>query len=294
MLDGIDAGADGALGALGAVRVGGGLAPARVRLIDERVQLFLRQLRRVHVVVQREDAARRADLDHVGAVLDVAADGGAHGVGAVGDRGVDAGALVEHVGAVADGRVAVAAGRADGAHGDEHPRPLDLAAARGVAQPHVDEGAGAEVAHRREADHQSLAHVDRGVERLLGDRLLEAVKLVLLPVVARLARQVRVRVHEAGQQRRVAEVDHLRARRRLPARARILNPPAHDDDDAGRHHAVAPAVEHPRGLDDDGFRLAALLREAVGVRGGQCAEKREEQDEEQGESTNVSHVWPPN
>ncbi len=46
MLDRVDPGADGALRALGPVRVRGRLPPARVRLVDERVQLGLRQLRR--------------------------------------------------------------------------------------------------------------------------------------------------------------------------------------------------------------------------------------------------------
>ena len=65
MLDRIDAGTDRAFGSLGAMRVGSSAAIRRVCLINERVHLVLRQLRRIDVVVERENAAGAADLDHV-------------------------------------------------------------------------------------------------------------------------------------------------------------------------------------------------------------------------------------
>ena len=51
VLDGVDAGAHRALGGLGAVRVRGRLAAERVRLVDQRVELGLRELRRVDLSV---------------------------------------------------------------------------------------------------------------------------------------------------------------------------------------------------------------------------------------------------
>jgi hypothetical protein len=58
----------------GAVRVRSRPAPEPVRLLDERVHLRLRQLRRADIVAEREDAAGGADLDDVGAVLHLEAD----------------------------------------------------------------------------------------------------------------------------------------------------------------------------------------------------------------------------
>ena len=54
-----------------AVGVRRGLALQSMRLVDDGGQLFVRQLRRRDVVAEREDAARGAHLDDVGAVLDV-------------------------------------------------------------------------------------------------------------------------------------------------------------------------------------------------------------------------------
>ena len=52
-----------------AVRVGGDLEAEHVRLVDDRLHLFVGQLLRAARVALREDAAGRADLDHLGAVL---------------------------------------------------------------------------------------------------------------------------------------------------------------------------------------------------------------------------------
>src|SRR6185436_3705204 len=90
VLDGVDARTDRAFGALGAVRMRGGLLPQRVRFIDDGVQLLLRELRHVWRVGQRQDAAGRAYLDDVGTVLDVVADGAAPFLRAVDDALLDA------------------------------------------------------------------------------------------------------------------------------------------------------------------------------------------------------------
>ena len=61
------------------------LRAKRVRFIHQRVEFGLRQLRRIHVVGEREHAAGGAGLDHIGAVFDVVADGPARRVGAIDD-----------------------------------------------------------------------------------------------------------------------------------------------------------------------------------------------------------------
>ena len=57
MLDGIDARANGSLGALGAVSVSGGLLSQRVRLVDDGVQFVLGELRNIRRI--RQATARR-------------------------------------------------------------------------------------------------------------------------------------------------------------------------------------------------------------------------------------------
>ena len=87
MFDGIDAGADGPFGSFGTMGVGGGFFAHAVGLVDEGVHFLLGELRGVDVVVEGHNAAGSADFDDVGTVLDVPADGGAHGIGTVTDGG---------------------------------------------------------------------------------------------------------------------------------------------------------------------------------------------------------------
>ena len=54
MLDGIDAGADGALGGFGTVGMSSRLAPQSVSFVDNRVEFLLSELRSIHVVGRRE------------------------------------------------------------------------------------------------------------------------------------------------------------------------------------------------------------------------------------------------
>src|SRR5262249_35754393 len=114
VLDGIDAGADGAFGSFGSVGVGSGFAAKGVGFVDQRVELGLRELRGVDVVGEGKNAAGRAGLDHIGAVLDIEAHGGAHSVGAVGDSVRDSRFAAEDLVGVAGIVVAMAAGGSDG------------------------------------------------------------------------------------------------------------------------------------------------------------------------------------
>ena len=169
MLDGVDAGADGDFGARGAVGMGGGLAAERVSFGDQRVQFGLRELRRIDIVAQGQDAAGGAGFDHVGAVFDVVAHGQTGLVRTVDDAVRDAGFAAEDVRCEAGGRVAVPAGGADGVDGDQHPRAGNLAGGDSVAQTDIDVIARSHIANRREAGHKSAAHDIDGVQRALRD-----------------------------------------------------------------------------------------------------------------------------
>ena len=134
MFDGVDSGANGALRPGGSMGVGGGLAAQRVRLIHQRVQLGLGQLRRIDIVGERENAAGGAGLDHVGAILDVESHRLARLVGAVDYALLNAGLPPEDAEREAAPSVAVSAGSAQGVNGYQHARPGDHARIDGVAQ----------------------------------------------------------------------------------------------------------------------------------------------------------------
>ena len=85
MLDRVDPGADRGLDAVGAMGVGGDAQAPLMRLVGDRAKLGLGQLLLAGLGVAREDAAGGADLDHLGAVLALAADLVAQFLGAVGD-----------------------------------------------------------------------------------------------------------------------------------------------------------------------------------------------------------------
>jgi hypothetical protein len=111
----------------------------------------------------------------------------------------------------------------------------------------------------RESGQERDARVDAGIELLLGDGFLELIELALLPVVGVHHREVRVRVDEAGEQRGVAEIDDLSASGYGRAGTGGGDFIVGDDDEAGSRERIAFAVEHARGLEDDGF-AGSLLR----------------------------------
>ena len=69
MLDGVDAGEDRVVDALVAMGVRGDLEAEHVRLVGDRLHLVEAELLRADAVAEREDAAGRADLDHLGAIF---------------------------------------------------------------------------------------------------------------------------------------------------------------------------------------------------------------------------------
>ena len=68
-----------------AVRVSSDFAAKPVRFLHDRFHFLAGVLRGVGIVAFRHDAAGSADLDHVGAVLDVLAHFVLHGIHAIGD-----------------------------------------------------------------------------------------------------------------------------------------------------------------------------------------------------------------
>ena len=68
----------------------------------------------------------------------------------------------------------------------------------------------AEVADRREARHDRRAPVFHGMQRRIGEIIGDGRSE---HGGSELAREVRVQVHETGQQRDIAEIDDARARR---------------------------------------------------------------------------------
>ena len=177
------------------------LMPAALGLLDDGADLVDRELAGVRRVRGREHAARRHDLDPVGAGPDLQSRGPAHRVHAVGDPGRQVAHLRLEDGAGRRPAVAVAArlGQRRAAH--LGPRPREGPGGEGA----LDPGRGvAGVADRRHAGLQEVAaglqgthhEVRRGALDLIGDRL-EA------------QAQVDVAVDDAGQDGQTGEIDAL-------------------------------------------------------------------------------------
>ncbi len=128
-------------------------------------------------------------------------------VGCVGVVGVR-----EHVlrGVESNG-VFMAAENVDGVAADAHARPRDQASIDGIADGSIS-GAGAlgsHVALGGKAGHQVGLGRLLGQNRAPGNGLLHRLQVFR----ARMQEQMHVRVNESGEQRGIAEVDDLRARR---------------------------------------------------------------------------------
>ena len=154
MVDRANAGADGPLDALGAVRVRHHPPPEIGRGLDDRAHLGLGEVRLARVVGRREEPAGRRDLDHVGAGADRLAHLRRHAVDAVADA-------VDHPGVVRAPRAARRRSAARGRCGHRSsrawsPRPASAARRRVLARPRPHPGVGAaRVAHRRDAERDA-------------------------------------------------------------------------------------------------------------------------------------------
>ena len=122
VFDRVDAGADRTLRAFSAVGVRGGLLSQGVRFVDDGVQFVLGELRDVRGIGQREDATGGADLDDVGAVLDVVPHRLASLFGAVDDALFRTTLVAEETGTHPVLVVAMAAGQSNRVSRDQHAR----------------------------------------------------------------------------------------------------------------------------------------------------------------------------
>ena len=193
-----------------AVAVRRGLPAPAVRLVDDGVQLRLRELHVVHRIGEREDAARRDELDHARPVLDLPAHGRSARVGTVTDPFADAQRRNRIRGVRIEVRVTSTA--AHRVHGSHHAWTGDRSRIDRSLQPQVDEVGRAEVPDRGESRLQRAARVLGSVLRLLGGPAQDQVQAVAVPAGAALEGEVRVRVHQARQERGVTKVDRLRSR----------------------------------------------------------------------------------
>ena len=113
MLDGPRTGAGGRDRARRAVRMGHHVDPQRGRLVDDRLELLVRERAPLRAVTRRGQVPCREHLDHVGTRCDVLADLGAEGVRSVGHRVRDPRVGHPHVHARGGPSVVRAAGRAE-------------------------------------------------------------------------------------------------------------------------------------------------------------------------------------
>ena len=155
MLDRVDTGADRRIDAGRAMSVGSDANALHVRLVRDGAKLILGQLLLARRVAAREDAARRADLDDLGAELALAADLVLQLVDTVADalflrRLLQLGRQI--------GVVAVTAGRAECMTGRDDARADNIARLDRLLQPDVHPIARPDDPHGREP---AIEHVAR-------------------------------------------------------------------------------------------------------------------------------------
>ena len=245
VLDGAHAVVDGARDGFGRVGVGQHVAAEGLGLVGRRGDLGLGELQGIERIVGRGDAARAHDLHLVGALAHLLAHQLAHLVGAVGDRhAVDHGVAAAagragDVGAAA--RIAVAAGRADGAAGDEEARAGDQAGLDGGLDAPVG---AAGVAHRGEAAVDHALHQVGRPRRQQGQRHVLEVADVDLD-----QEDMDVAVDQARHQGALAAIDHLRLGRLDRLGRHFLDGVALDQDLVAAARLVPARVEQVQILE---------------------------------------------
>ncbi len=151
----------------------------------------------------------------------------------------------------------MAAGLAEGADGDEHPRTGEEA---GVDR-HADAGGGAgRVAHRREACFEGELRGTHCAHQLEGRRRRQ-----LTSEIETFAQrsEMDVAVDEAGQQREAGGVDRFRIARHLGSVAfpGLCDSPVLDDDDRISHHFTGGGIKE--GVAGDGADHQPMLKPAL-------------------------------
>ena len=216
MLDTVEAGLDHGADAVVAVRVRGDLESGAVRFVGDRPQLLVGVLLRTGRPGVRHDAARRADLDHLRAVLDLVPNRLAHLAHTVGDAFLDGQRHDVGRERLEHGGVEVTAGGRDRVTRGNDAGPVDPTEVDRLHQRDVEQQAAGlneqpEVAHGREPGAQRSARVGDGAQGAQRGVVLHRVQRAR--VVGAAEQQVDLHVHEPGEEGEVAEVEHGRVGR---------------------------------------------------------------------------------
>ena len=201
---------------------------------------------------ERHDAAGRAHLDQLRAVLDLVAHRLADLLDTVGDPLGDGEREDARSEAVEHRRIQVAAARRDRVPrrddpGARDPSRVDRAHERDVEQQPAGLHEQTEVAHGREAGQQRAPAARDGAHQLHGRVVLDRAH-VRRPVAAH--QEVELHVHEPGEQRHVAELDDLGVARQC-TRRHVADAVALDHDHARFHEGAGVEVEQPVGPQHD-------------------------------------------
>jgi hypothetical protein len=235
------------------------------RFLDDRHHFGRRELLRPHRPLERQDSSGRADLDHLGAMLDLVAHRLEALVDAVGDP--RRGPTLQDPRLEAR-RVHVAAGDAERVAARDDPRSRHEALVDRLHQRHVGEALGSEIAHRGEAGVQGQARVARTAQRRVRDGLLG----LQVEVPLEIAGQVHVAVDQAWEQRHAGQLEHRGVGRR---RFRV------DRDDALAAHHDDRRGDRPPCDDVDVAGGAEDGRRRLGCRGLRTQGMEEESAEDE-------------
>jgi hypothetical protein len=224
--------------------VGGDLALELVRFLDDHAHFFDGERGRPPI---------RINLDEIGAVADLLADGATGLFGAA--NHLRASGKIAQIGRNAK-RIVLAEG-GDGARGDMHARTFDQALIDGVAKGDVGiAGALAfDVANAGKARMEREASVSGAFEGAKGLGLRGEVEDVAVGTGGCARHEVRVAVDEAGEERCAGEVDDFggfwRVRLQLGGGADFLDALAFDEDGGVFEVAAGGDVEEAGGFDED-------------------------------------------
>ena len=150
----------------------------------------------------------------------------------------------------------MAAGGANSFCRNQHARADDHAFVDRIAQRDIDKFAAADkpapqIADRGEAGFNGGARVRSRLDPLLGHIEIELVQPPNVVIAGIIQGQVCMRVHEPGRERRIAQIDHLRAARGRHIAAYVDDLIALHDDDGILHERLRFPIEQSRGLERD-------------------------------------------
>ena len=186
--------------AISAVSMRGDFDAMAMRLIGDGFHFLEGHLLRANGVFKGENACRRADLDDLGAMLDLIARGANETVRAVGDASRIV--SLQNTRAIA-GRVAMPARDAQSIPGRNDMRAIHFSCFYGFRKSDVDKIGRAHFANRRKAGEQRFLRVHR---RVIGEVRSREPDVRRIPAWFNAQRQMRVRIHQSWQEGDAAEI----------------------------------------------------------------------------------------